>query len=323
MKAKRLLLSVALLAAAGLWTVPVNAQERDRDRRRELEERLRELREEIEEIEAEMGRRRWDVAFRGAFDRAEPFRVLTFPRNRARLGVVVRTAADEETDRTGALIQSVTPDGPADEAGLQAGDIITQFDRESLVGRYPAAAPDESEPARKLIDLVGELELGDTVAIEYHRDDQTRNTTAVLRRIDEDDFAFRWNSPDVELRRGVRVFAEPGRRSAVISVLSDAWSEIELVSLNEGLGRYFGTDEGLLVIRAPDESLDLQAGDVILSIDGREPRSPSRALRILRSYEPGEEVSMEIMRDLNRMTIAATVPEPEGWYDRRWRDNWY
>jgi S1-C subfamily serine protease len=98
---------------------------------------------------------------------------------------------------------------------------------------------------------------------------------------------------------------------------------MELASLNEGLGRYFGTDEGLLVIRAPEESLDLQAGDVILSIDGREPRSPSRALRILRSYEPGEEVSMEVMRDLNRMTISATVPEPEGWYDRRWRDNWF
>jgi C-terminal processing protease CtpA/Prc len=155
MKAKRLLLSVAFLAAAGLWTAPVNAQERDRDRRRELEERLRELREEIEEIETEMGRRRWDVAFRGAFDRTEPFRVLTFPRNRARLGIVVRTAADDETDRIGAVIESVTSDGPAEEAGLRAGDAITSFDGETLVGRYPAAGPDESEPARKLIDLVG------------------------------------------------------------------------------------------------------------------------------------------------------------------------
>lgn len=321
MKAKRLLLSVALLAAAGLWTSAVNAQERDPDRRRDLEERLRELQDEIEEIQEELGQRSWDIAFRAPFDRAEPFRVFTLPRNRARLGVVVRTAADDETDPVGAVIESVASEGPAEEAGLQAGDIITSFDGERLSGRYPAAGPDESEPARKLIDLVGELDVGDTVAIEYRRDERSHSTTAVLRRIDETDFAFRIR-PFEEVRPRV-VLAEPGRRAAVISMLSDAWSELELASLNEGLGRYFGTDEGLLVIRAPEGSLDLQAGDVILSIDGREPRSPSRALRILRSYEPGEEMSMEVMRDLNRMTISATVPEPEGWYERRWRDNWY
>jgi C-terminal processing protease CtpA/Prc len=320
MRAKKLLFSMAFLAAVGVWAVPVEAQEDVRERRRELEERLRELRQEIEEIQDELRPRRFSVGFRGPM---EPFRVLTFPRNRARLGVVVRTAADDETDHSGALIQSVTPDGPADEAGLEAGDMITQFDGESLVGRYPPAAPDESEPARKLVDLVGELEIGDTVAIEYRRDDQTRNTTAVLRKIDENEFVFWGDAPEVPVLPRVNVFADGGRRSAVISVLSDTWSEIELVSLNEGLGRYFGTEEGLLVVRAPEEFLDLEAGDVILSIDSREPRSPSRALRILRSYEPGEEVSMEIMRDLSRITISATVPEPEGWFDRRWRDDWY
>ena len=50
---------------------------------------------------------------------------------------------------------------------------------------------------------------------------------------------------------------------------------------------------------------------MILSIDGREPTSPAHALRIVRSYEPGETMSIEIMRDKRRQTLSVTVPERE------------
>jgi hypothetical protein len=109
-----------------------------------------------------------------------------------------------------------------------------------------------------------------------------------------------------------------GRGANIITLLAGPWSDVELVRLNEDLGRYFGTSEGLLVIRVPDdEGIDLMAGDVILNIGGREVLTPSRALRILRSYEPGEEVEMEIMRDRNRMTITTTVPENDNHFEFR------
>src|SRR5689334_14913323 len=54
--------------------------------------------------------------------------------NRARIGVVVATDADTEKDKIGARIEAVTPGGPADDAGLQAGDIITKFNGTALGG---------------------------------------------------------------------------------------------------------------------------------------------------------------------------------------------
>jgi hypothetical protein len=76
------------------------------------------------------------------------------------------------------------------------------------------------------------------------------------------------------------------------------------------LGKYFGTDKGLLVVRAPDDSrLKLEEGDVILDIGGRTPSSPSHAFRILSSYQEGEKLKLNVMRDKKRLTFDITVPE--------------
>ena len=54
----------------------------------------------------------------------------------------------------------------------------------------------------------------------------------------------------------------------VMPFVGNSWGDMELVELNEGLGRYFGMDTGLLVINAPNsEVFKLQDGDVIQSID--------------------------------------------------------
>jgi C-terminal processing protease CtpA/Prc len=94
--------------------------------------------------------------------------------------------------------------------------------------------------------------------------------------------------------------------------MGDAWGGIELVSLNPDLGDYFGTREGVLVVRASEDStLPLKGGDVILAIGGRKPTSPMHAMRILRSYETGETVSIEVLRKQKRTTLSWKVPESE------------
>jgi S1-C subfamily serine protease len=85
-----------------------------------------------------------------------------------------------------------------------------------------------------------------------------------------------------------------------------------MVELNEGLGRYFGTDSGLLVISAPgNNDLEIEDGDVIKSIDDREPQSVGHAMRILGSYQAGEELELEIMRDKRRRTLKIRMPEDD------------
>ena len=83
-----------------------------------------------------------------------------------------------------------------------------------------------------------------------------------------------------------------------------------MITLTEKLGKYFATDKGLLVVRAPDDAdLKLQDGDVIKSIDGREPKSVSHAMRILGSYQSGEQLQLQIMRDKRKQTLKIEMPD--------------
>jgi S1-C subfamily serine protease len=85
---------------------------------------------------------------------------------------------------------------------------------------------------------------------------------------------------------------------------------MELATLTPRLGAYFGTDKGVLVVRAPAAgALKLEDGEVILSIDGRVPASGPHATRILASYQPGEAIHLEIMRERKTRKISTTMPE--------------
>ena len=70
---------------------------------------------------------------------------------------------------------------------------------------------------------------------------------------------------------------------------------------------------GVLVARAPgDKSLGLEDGDVIVAIDGREPQNGRHAMRILRSYQPGESVDLKVLRDRKERTLSMKVPARAG-----------
>ena len=91
---------------------------------------------------------------------------------------------------------------------------------------------------------------------------------------------------------------------------ADQWSELELLAVGSELGEYFGTDHGLLVIGAgQDQSLGLEIGDVILEVGDREPKDAKHFLRILRNYDPGETVNLQVMRRQQQLTLSAEVPE--------------
>ncbi len=63
---------------------------------------------------------------------------------------------------SGAVVYSVTEGAPADEAGLEVGDIITKADDTEITG------------ASSLSSYVGSLEVGDELVLEVYRDGETR-----------------------------------------------------------------------------------------------------------------------------------------------------
>jgi S1-C subfamily serine protease len=239
---------------------------------------------------------------------------------RARLGIKVNLQA-RQTDSIGAYVDAVTPGGPADQAGIRSGDIITKLDGKSVLAGGAAEDDDrrgrESLPGLRLIELAAKLEPNDTVAVEYRRGKDRRTASVVtadeheIVARDGGEFGFRFMGPD-RVRRRVGDFIERAE------IAGPDWQffsgsplgRLELAPLNSDLGRYFGTEEGVLVISVPkDSALGLRGGDVVLAVDGRTPSSPSHLLRILRSYESGETFKLDIMRNRKRETVTSRIGE--------------
>jgi S1-C subfamily serine protease len=220
-----------------------------------------------------------------------------------RIGVVVRSDASPETDKVGAKIEGVTPGGPADKAGLKVGDIITKFNGTSLAD-VKAEDEDASGPGRKLVELARRLQPNDTVRVEFRRGSDTKQATLVA--------ADMGGKFQMEMPGSPEIPWVPMPGMDHFEMFGSPWGDLELVSLNSDLGEYFGTKDGVLVVKAPtDSTLPLKGGDVITSIGGRKPANPSHAMRILRSYEKGETVSIEILRKQKRMTLSWKVPARE------------
>ena len=226
--------------------------------------------------------------------------------DRPRLGVTI--GGDQEGPVEGVAILGVSPGSAADDAGLRAGDMITSVNGESL------SATNSDESTNRLLDFMRGVEAGDTLDLEYLRGGKVGKVEVEPQPVEAQVFAFSGNgrgfgvpvAPDV--RVSPRIVGGP--HEFAFHWTNNGWGDMELVELNEGLGSYFGTDDGLLVVSAPESSaLQLKDGDVIQKIDGREPSSVRHALRILSSYQAGETLKLEIMRDKKHRTLDVAIPD--------------
>ncbi len=235
--------------------------------------------------------------------------------DRPRIGVIVDMDASAANDKVGATIKSVTPGGPAAKAGLEAGDIITKFNGTALAGGG------DGEPGERLVELAQALSPGDSVKVEYRRGTATRTATIVAADLGGANWAWRSGPGDAHVFEMERAM---GARDMAMRDMERSWASagrnftfqfdggpfgLELAEMNAGLGEYFGTPKGVLVLENPgDSTLPLKAGDVILAIDGRQPASVGQARRIFASYDSGDVAKFEIMRMKKKTTVTWTVP---------------
>jgi len=243
-----------------------------------------------------------------------PFGVYSFNDNRGRIGVIVDTKADASGDKVGARIEGITPGGPAEDAGLKAGDVITRFNGSALAGVKPEEE-ESSGPGMKLIELARKLEPGDTVQVEYRRGSDSRKATLVAEDLGDHTWTGPMEGPDMPgMREHLQRLRDmlPKEQGSLEWAFGSPWGGIELVKLNPDPGDYFGTREGVLVVRAPeDSSLAVKGGDVILTIGGRKPSSPEQAMRILGTYDEGESVTLDVLRKQKHVSVTWKVPNRE------------
>ena len=222
-----------------------------------------------------------------------------------RLGVTVG-GNEQQGPVEGVNILGVSPGSPADEAGLRAGDVITAVNGESM------SADDGDDANRRLLDFMKGVEEGDKLEVEYLRGGNVGKVELEPRILGSHVYAWAGDGQDFEVKIPPLAVAPGtlGKYRFSMPLYGSSWGDMELVELNKDLGRYFGTDSGLLVVSAPkSDALKLQAGDVIQSIDGRAPTSVGHAMRILGSYQAGETLELRIMRDKRGQTLKIEMPD--------------
>lgn len=304
---------VALLLAGQAIAQGTEAE----DERREAEERSAAAQLEKEEVQRQMreAERQLEEAARRIAElsqqnlpwvmemEGEEFKIPGA--DRPRLGVTVG-GNEGKGPVEGVNILGVSPGSAADDAGLRAGDVITAVNGESM------SAEDGADANHKLLDIMKGVEEGDKLSVEYLRDGNVGKVEVEPRVMEPHAYAWVGDGKKFEFKiPDVAVAPEVMRKYRFVSpLMAGSWGEMELVELNKDLGRYFGTDNGLLVVSAPrSDALQLQAGDVIQSIDGREPKSVGHAMRILSSYQAGEKLELGIMRDKRAQKLDITMPD--------------
>lgn len=233
----------------------------------------------------------------------------------SRLGVSIRevTAADVSDHKLpgefGAYVTDVTAGGPAEKAGIRAGDVIIEFDG------------DRVRSGAELERLVRETPAGRAVKVGLIREGKRLEVAVTTEADNNQTFSFQIPMPEfregpLQPPRRYRLYPEPPSGSFVFPgpiPLRPGTSRlgISLQDLTPQLAEYFKTKDGVLVATVNDGSpasrAGLKAGDIITSIDGRAVSRTEDVTREVRAKRAGEQVALGIVRDGKPRTIVVTL----------------
>ena len=327
-----------------------------------MHEELNRARRQLQETQREIARVNRDVARARARERHATSFTYTVA-DRPVIGVILGDADD-----VGVTVLGVSPDGPAERAGIQQGDVIV------AVGGQVLAAIEESENAREGLRLaMSDVKADEPLIISVERADETMDVTVVpevrepltwhtvtrfpsaphavvapsapgdpskvvtierivVPELDTEEIAKQISKIRVEVdeRRellearalapmeGTYEFEFHDMSEMGNIALHDAnvWfglpmaQGLRLAEINDGLGEYFKTDPGVLVLKAKeDNALQLESGDVILQVGDTDVDSPAEFMRALRGFEPGDELVLDIKRSRKNKTLKTVMPD--------------
>jgi serine protease Do len=178
----------------------------------------------------------------------------------------IRDAWNLPAGTTGALVNRVTPGKPADQAGLQHGDIIVEIDGRQIRSN------------RELIDYISYLPLGTNVKVTFLRDGQRRTVTAkTAERPVEDD-----EEPSA---------TEPVRNRLGMAVQDLTPQTRQLHGIDADV-------RGVLVTSVRNVSAAGEAnileGDVIQEVQGQRVTSVEQFRRIIDAARSGQKIRMYV-----------------------------
>lgn len=261
----------------------------------------------------------------------------------SRLGVQIRDVVKDDVAKmklgseSGAVIEDVTESSAAAKAGLKAGDVVVQFDGETVRSASQfARLVRETPPGRTVkmsvmrggsrveLSATPEAQSGPMAWIgegvrpdaEALRADAERLRAEIERDVRERqraprEYQFRVQ-PRVEadaLRDRLMWFGDAGPLGLV---MGRGRLGVSIQGLTPELAEYFGVKDGVLVSSvekdSPAAKAGIKAGDVITSVDGQSVADGSALVDQLRAKDG--DVSIGISRDRKALTLKATLEKP-------------
>ncbi|HJU09187.1 MAG TPA: PDZ domain-containing protein [Rhodanobacteraceae bacterium] len=293
----------------------------------ELQTRMNELAQRMAELSVKVGDQASASALRYLSDS-----------KRGMLGVVL------DDDANGMRVSAVTPDGPAERAGIRDGDVITAIDDSSV----------RDGGTDKIVD---NLVAGKQISVSVLRDGKRLQFRVTPQRFQASDWQAlartaqaaaqrslaQLNSPefrkqlDTAARQSLAEVNSPEFRKQLDRSIEEAmkqsekaradigaqwgkgfilkgqwfapWWGLNLASLNPELGRYFGTDQGALVLSNDAQRYPgLQAGDVITQVNGSAVAKPEDAMRALQALPIDKPVRLTVLRHGKQLAVQLKTP---------------
>jgi len=192
----------------------------------------------------------------------------------------------------GVLISGIIDDSPADEAGLEDGDVIVKFNGKAVT------SPDE------LRDMVRDTAPGTKVALEIVRDGKNQTIELEISDRPSEFWGFSSNDWDPGDLHFARFMGGPALG-------------IHATDLNDDLAPYFKTKakSGVLVLDVENDTVaekaGIKAGDVIQKVGDEEVSSVRGMRESLRDMDlnEGDEFDVAVLRNGKKQTLKATMDD--------------
>jgi serine protease Do len=198
---------------------------------------------------------------------------------RGRIGVVIQPVTKELADgfglpkAQGALVNSVEKGGPADKAGIEAGDVILRFDGKPV------------EASEDLPRVVGGTRPGSKITIQVWRNKAARDLQVVVAELSD--------APGRQARSG-----KPQPPAATQFGMG-------LADLTDAQKKEFKVEGGVFVDSAQGAAAraGIRRGDVILGVNNQDVKSVEQFRQLMAGMEKGRIVALLVRRGANSLYI--------------------
>jgi len=199
---------------------------------------------------------------------------------RGRIGVVIQQVSRELADGfglpkpVGALVNSVEKGGPADKAGIEAGDVILKFDGKAV------------NSSEDLPRIVGGTKPGNKVAVQVWRNKGIRDLQVVVAELVDDRSAR-------QARTGK---PQPPAASQFGMGVTD---------LTDAQRKELKVEGGVFVdnVQGAAARAGLRRGDVILAVNNQDVKTVEQFRQLMGSFDKGRIVALLVRRGGNSLYI--------------------